>query len=455
MSPMMRTRRLVVLLFAIALVLSDIPTADAARSRRRTKRRAPAKPPTISLVWHVEKLDGEVVETRRGEDAINPASVVKVATSLWALERLGPDFRFDTYFLARGSVEPETGELRGDLVVRGAGDLDFHGENAMLVAEALNRIGVSRVTGSLVVDPMFWMGWEGGSDRAQLDPRARGLAMAARLRSALDSSLWTAEQRKNWRRLAALRGFDPAQPPRVSIGGVLAMEASPPAGTLLVAHQSSPLIAVLRRFNCFSNNDIERLDATAGPPAALAPWLAMRVEAPLASVNLETSSGLGRNRLAPRTIVRLLREFRRSAETMGHPVESVLPVAGCEGCTVTRSYPRLSHGPTAAAIAAKTGTLTTTDGGIAVLAGFVSTAKGELAFCVAAPRSGRHLTHARRAMETWLLDLITRNGGPMPRSCGPALGGEGLDARIVALAPPAADTARARPAPPQPSGLAR
>ena len=38
-------------------------------------------------------------------------------------------------------------------------------------------------------------------------------------------------------------------------------------------------------------------------------------------------------------------------------------------------------------VVAKTGTLTSTDGGAAVLAGFVNTGKGDLAFCVAAPRA--------------------------------------------------------------------
>ena len=72
------------------------------------------------------------------------------------------------------------------------------------------------------------------------------------------------------------------------------------------------------------------------------------------SAPLQTSSGLGVNCIAPATIVKILREFRRTSERHGYPIETLLPVAGCESCTVTKAYPRLSYGSNAAAVAAKT-----------------------------------------------------------------------------------------------------
>jgi D-alanyl-D-alanine carboxypeptidase/D-alanyl-D-alanine-endopeptidase (penicillin-binding protein 4) len=433
----------------LAATLMLVLLADSAEAKPRKKRRTRSSPPpVVQLVWHVETLDGKVLNEKKGEAPINPASVVKVATSLWALERLGPDYRFDTYVLARGEIQPESGVLAGDLVVRGAGDVNFQIENAMLVADALNRIGVHRVRGKLVVDPLFWMGWEHGSAGTQRDPVQRGMVMAGRLRAGLDSRQWKKYDQATWRRVAAVRGLDAARPPQVVIEGGLGVETTPTAGNLLLAHQSNTLVDVLRKFDCHSTNDIERLDVTAGPPGELGHWLAERIDVPATSVLLQTSSGLGVNRVSPATVVKILREFRRSSEHHGYPIDTVLPVAGCESCTVTKAYPRLSHGSYAAAVAAKTGTLTTTDGGVAVLAGFVSTANGELAFCVAAPRSGRYLSAARKAIEDWLLQLITTNGGPMPRACTPP-GADLADVRVVTVA---RDAATAKIEVPDPEG---
>ncbi len=430
----------------VVLTLLALP-ADAKTRKRRTTR---AAPPVVQLVWHVETLEGKLLNEKSGATPINPASVVKVATSLWALERLGPDYRFDTYVLSRGEIRPGTGVLEGDLLVRGAGDVNFQIENAMLVAQALNRIGVRRVTGRLVVDPMFWMGWEHGSAGTQKDPVQRGLLMAGRLRSGLDPRFWRRFEQATWRRVAAVRGLDAAHPPQVVIEQGLSVETTPVGGSLLLAHQSNTLIDVLRKFDCHSTNDIERLDVTAGPPGELGAWLTNKIAAPPGSVLLQTSSGLGVNRIAPATIVKILREFRHASERHGYPIETLLPVAGCESCTVTKAYPRLSYGSNAAAVAAKTGTLTTTDGGAAVLAGFVSTANGELVFCVAAPRSGRYLSAARRAIEDWLVNLITTNGGPVPRACAPP-GADLADVRVVTVASDA--TAKVEPASQAPLGV--
>ena len=145
---------------------------------------------------------------------INPASVVKVATTLWALDALGPEERFETRFLVRGEVDDD-GVLHGDLLVDGGADPDFHVENAFLVARRLNERGIERVRGDLVVRGPFWIGWEGGIEKRLQDPQDRARSMAVRLRGALDPHRWPRSTQRAWRRLAARRGFDPKRPPRV------------------------------------------------------------------------------------------------------------------------------------------------------------------------------------------------------------------------------------------------
>lgn len=415
----------------LVLALAAAP-AGAAGARRA--------PRPLDLLWHVETVDGAELSSQQGDALINPASVVKVATSLWALERLGPDFRFETRVFARGAVDRARGVLDGDLVVDGSGDPDFGPGNAMLIADTLARLGVLQVRGRLLVDPAFWIGSEDGSNGTLPDAEARARRMASRLRQALDPQRWGRMQRAAWRELAAARGLDPARPPRVAIAGGVGVDTER-GGELLLVHRSGPLADTLRRFNCFSNNDIERIGAVLGPIEELAGLIRVRCEAPRDAVQFATASGLGTNRLTPRLVVRLLREFRATAGRAGLSVDSLLPVAGCDPGTVTGFFPTLAGGAGAGAVIGKTGTLTSTDGGVSVIAGYASTADGELVFCVVVPQAAGRLRRARRAEEQWMLDLLAGHGGPRPSVCRPPLLGADLIAEVIVVAPPTAASA--------------
>lgn len=424
------TRRRIVL-SAILLGVLAVPV-EAAAKKTGSRPRRPVKPP--AMVWHVESLDGRVLDSQKADVPINPASVIKVATSWWALEKLGADHRFMTSFYARGTLEPERGLLRGDLVVRSTGDPDFQTENAFLVAQTLNQMGIRKITGSVVVDGSFWMGWENGSEGTNRNPQARGELMASRLRAALDTRRWTRRTRSAWIEYAERTGAPRLPVPNVQVMGPVRYERDPKTTTLMFEHRSKSLADTLRRFNCFSNNDIERIAASIGTADELAVLLADRLVTANTPVLVETASGLGENRLSPRQIVAMLRGFRNTATGIGIPVEHLLPVSGCDPGTVTGSFPRLAVAPHATALVAKTGTLTATDGGITVLAGFLNTAEGEVVFCVAVPNAAGRLSLARRTEEKFVLDLLARHGGAMPRTCGPRLLAPDENATIVTAA---------------------
>jgi hypothetical protein len=100
---------------------------------------------------------------------------------------------------------------------------------------------------------------------------------------------------------------------------------------------------------------------------------------------------------------------------------------------VTHFFPLLASGPNTTSVIGKTGTLTNTDGGIAVLAGYARTARGEFVFCVAVPNAAGRLKSSRRAEEQWVLDLLDRNGGGQPRSCASPLPSSDAGANIILL----------------------
>jgi len=210
-------------------------------------------------------------------------------------------------------------------------------------------------------------------------------------------------------------------------GGVGAHSSDAPRSTLLV-HRSNPLRQVLKRFNAYSNNDIERLGVLLGPPDALAAMLSDRWELSQDALHIETLSGLGANRMTPRQVVRLLHEFSRASRRLDLRVEDLLPTVGCDPGTLEH-FSRFADEPTGSLVA-KTGTLTRTDGGIAVLAGIVRTDLGQRFFCVAAPNAGGALGRARAAEQQWLMERIERDGGGRAGDCGDRVGYSDDDIRV-------------------------
>lgn len=369
------------------------------------------------LVWHAETLAGDVLTSHLGDQLVNPASVTKIATSLFALDTLGPDHRYETGFAFEGSLDPATGVLHGDLVVHGGGDPDFQFENALLVAWRLNELGVRAVDGDLVVDDSFWIGWEHGSEEREPNPAKRRTQMGERLRRAFDPGRWNAESEESWRGWLERDPSLAPEPPRLPIAGRVRAHAGGDEPPVLV-HRSNPLRTILKRFLAYSNNDIERVADPLGGAPALESFLRERFALASGEVRISTTSGLGINRFAPATVVRVLRSFRERIAEAGLQPGDLLPMPGCDPGSLVHALPHWQSGPRAGAMACKTGTLIHDDGGVAALAGFVYGESDTVLYMVAAPRSGHRIQQAHHDIETWVNEIVARVSGPAARPCG-------------------------------------
>jgi D-alanyl-D-alanine carboxypeptidase/D-alanyl-D-alanine-endopeptidase (penicillin-binding protein 4) len=349
--------------------------------------------------------------------------VVKIGTSLWALQRLGAEHRYETVIGILGRRDQSSGMVDGSLVVVGGGDPDFHLENAFLVARELNHLGIEVVREGLVLSGPFTMGWEHGVSGRESDPQQRLQTMGNRLQRALDPEQWDQDTRQCWQEMCDRRGWSPQHPPRVVVSGgvsvvdvVDAADAGPM--TPLIRHRSNPLKALLKRFNVYSNNDIIRVADGLGGVAELQGFLRSRLSAQPSALQLGTASGEERNRMTSRLVVRLLRELREASDELGAEPADILPIPGCDPGPIPRMFARLAAGDTARTAVCKTGTLREQDSGVAVLAGYLSTERyGEVLFSVAAPAAGNRLGHWRKVEEDWLLGLVERLGGALPRPC--------------------------------------
>jgi hypothetical protein len=102
----------------------------------------------------VQSADGRATLAEHNADVgYNPASLVKLSTSLVALRKLGKDFRFETKVFIAGTVD-KAGVLKGRLVVAGH-DPTFGDFHATLVAKKLAERGVKKFEGEIVVTPDF------------------------------------------------------------------------------------------------------------------------------------------------------------------------------------------------------------------------------------------------------------------------------------------------------------
>ncbi|MCP5153432.1 MAG: D-alanyl-D-alanine carboxypeptidase/D-alanyl-D-alanine-endopeptidase [Ectothiorhodospiraceae bacterium] len=126
-------------------------------------------PPAVLTTLAAEKLSAnhlsvwvQAVDSPRPllahnpDEPRNPASVMKLVTTLAALDVLGPGYRWQTRIYAGGPVRD--GVLHGDLHLRGGGDPLLVTERFWLMLRRLRDQGIQRITGDLVIDQGFFAG---------------------------------------------------------------------------------------------------------------------------------------------------------------------------------------------------------------------------------------------------------------------------------------------------------
>lgn len=86
----------------------------------------------------------------RADEPRNPASVMKLVTTLAGLERLGPNYLWRTDFLADAPIE--NGKLAGSLYLRGNGDPSLLTEDLWQALRRLRTRGLRLIEGDLVID---------------------------------------------------------------------------------------------------------------------------------------------------------------------------------------------------------------------------------------------------------------------------------------------------------------
>jgi len=108
----------------------------------------------VSLI--VQAIDENEARLSLNPDALrNPASLAKLITSWVALKRLGPSYKWKTEFYTAGEIKD--GVLHGDLVIKGYGDPYLTNQDLWSILGKLNRNGLKKITGQLLLDDTYFI----------------------------------------------------------------------------------------------------------------------------------------------------------------------------------------------------------------------------------------------------------------------------------------------------------
>jgi D-alanyl-D-alanine carboxypeptidase/D-alanyl-D-alanine-endopeptidase (penicillin-binding protein 4) len=348
-----------------------------------------------------ETMDGVTLAAQSVDDKFNPASSVKLATALVALQTFGPGHRFLTSVWASGQFDKNTGTLTGDLIVTGR-DPSFHYEHAVMLARKLNQLGLRNVTGNLIVAPGFTMNFDWSAKHS-----------GEQFLETLDAARRPGAATRAWLDERTLVGDNESlrSVPSLVISGEVIVGSSPTGAVPLVTHKSSKLVDVLKVMLCYSNNFMaERIGENLGGPQSISARVAEKLKINPEEIFLSSTSGLGVNRVTPRAMMKILRALSAELQKNKLVLSDILPVAGIDPGTLEERYTDLiSRG----SVVAKTGTLVRTDGGASSLVGQMKTKSGRVVLFVILNQRGS-VVRFRRNQDQIVTAIQNTLGGPAP-----------------------------------------
>ncbi|MGB3512179.1 MAG: D-alanyl-D-alanine carboxypeptidase [Microcoleaceae cyanobacterium] len=326
-----------------------------------------------------------LLANHQGTIPLPAASITKVATSLVALKTFGADHQFVTLIGTTGTIK--NGVLNGDLVIQGGEDPLFVWEEAIAIGNLLNKIGIQRVTGNLIITDKFYMNFES-------NPQTAGNL----LRQGLNSQIWPTEALTQYQTLPV-----GTPKPQVIIDGIVEFSPTPPENIKpLVKHYSFPMAELVKKMNQYSNNLMADMLAEAvGGPQLVAEKAAKATGVSKEEIQLINGSGLGEeNRISPRAATGMFLAIDKYLQQYNMNVADVFVIVGKDKGILDerKQLPKLA--------VVKSGTLDY----VSALAGAFPTEKeGIVWFTIL--NKGPNVTELRNQQEILIKDFLNNWGG--------------------------------------------
>ncbi len=260
----------------------------------------------------------------QGTVPIPAASLTKIATSLAALQTWGATHQFETRISSTGAIQ--NGVLQGDLVIQGGGDPLFLWEDAIAVGNALRQLGITHVSGNLVITGSFMMSFRSDAQKS-----------GELLKKALNSKSWDDEVRAEFGEMSKemIR-------PTIEIKGNVQTGSETPQQPIL-RYRSLPLVHLLKYLNVHSQNEMAQqlADNLGGVNTVIEKALTAANLSP-AELLLVNGSGLGtENRISPHAVCEMFAAIDRTLHPLNLSIADVFPISGIDraGTLEDRSMP--------------------------------------------------------------------------------------------------------------------
>ena len=142
-------------LFATNVMAEDAPLALPPGVTASLERNQIPKDAVSVSVMEIEpgrpgKHLGKNILGWRASEAMNPASTMKLLTTLAGLDILGPQYRWRTNIYTDGVIRQ--GTLKGNIYLQGTGDPKLIPEELAKVMKALQGLGIQKIDGNLFFD---------------------------------------------------------------------------------------------------------------------------------------------------------------------------------------------------------------------------------------------------------------------------------------------------------------
>lgn len=350
------------------------------------------------------------------------ASISKVVTSLWALETLGPDYRFTTKLHVN-----RVSSNSYDIHIEGSRDPIFGRNVSYFIISELNQknIDIKNIE-TLSFDENFLLDW-----LSEESPRVAGSTpyySAAQqqidaVRNSLIENFITPISVGDYLELksrASRIGVQMVSKPTISVRKVEFKSKNsfrPNSETITLTYRSAPLRTILKRMNNQSNNYIaDHLFWNLGGMKSFNTFVSQKLN--LTSDDIEFYLGSGNNadyiynsnqpiynKASCETMIKVIFRMENLLSQAGYKLSDVMAVAGIDTTSTVAGYGGNMEG----SVTAKTGSVNKAK----TLAGTLSTKNGTIYFAVLMHTDNRaEWGPASAVIRSKVNDMIVKNGGP-------------------------------------------
>jgi len=286
---------------------------------------------------YMASLNDSIIFCDHNSDVyFNPASIIKILTSIYAVKKWGGDFQFTTE-LGISFKEGLKGNAR-KVFLHTDGDPLLKTRDLQMAFNQLKKYGINSISDTLLINPLIKVNYlHSKADTKYIINkllRRSGIKMRGKI---------------------IIKNFDHF------------------SGKVIGTRKSPRLKDILQQQNYHSINSIaERMGDAFGGPDSLTNYFSKISGLGKNQFAIKSCSGLGENRLTPKNIFTILQDLVITMKQASIPMEKILPANGVDGSTIAN---RLRQMRFRGKLLAKTGTLITTDEGVSSIAGYINTTK--------------------------------------------------------------------------------